>query len=246
MAVRLGIVADIHANLQALDTVLAYLDAESVDAIWCLGDVVGYGGDPAACVAIVRDRCAGTVRGNHDVAVIDERWRVGFNPYARAAIERQAVLLGDDEKGWLASLPARLDADGAALAHSGFADPDAFEYVLTALDARVELRALDRRIGFVGHTHVPAAWREAADGDVMPVALPERRPLDLEAQRWLVNPGAVGQPRDGDPRAACAIYDAGRGVVEHARIAYDIAGAQAAIARAGMPVIQAVRLAHGQ
>jgi predicted phosphodiesterase len=242
---RYGIVADIHANLQALEAVLAYLDGEGVESIWCLGDVVGYGGDPAACVARTRERCAGTVRGNHDVAVVDEVIRLWFNPHARDAIERQAELLGEEELAWLRSLPATLDSPAAALTHSGFADPDAFAYVLTTHHAAVEFQALATDMGFLGHTHIPAAWRETPGNGVEPYLLPEGEPVPLAGARWIVNPGAVGQPRDGDPRAGCVIVDTRERLLHYARIEYDVAAAQEAIERAGMPTIEAVRLTRG-
>jgi diadenosine tetraphosphatase ApaH/serine/threonine PP2A family protein phosphatase len=238
-------VADVHANLQAFEAVLAYLDGEGVDTIWCLGDVVGYGGDPAACVAVTRERCAGTVRGNHDVAAVDEVTRLWFNPHAREAIERQAQLLREDDLAWLRSLPATLDLPGATLTHSGFADPDAFDYVLTTYHAAVEFQALGADVGFLGHTHVAAAWRQTPENGVEPYFLPEGEPVPMGDARWIINPGAVGQPRDGDPRAGCAILDTRERSLQCARVEYDVAAAQEAIERAGMPTIEATRLARG-
>jgi len=243
---RYGIIADVHANLQALETVFAFFDEEGVEDVWCLGDVVGYGGDPSACVAIVRERCLGTVRGNHDLAAVDARLRAWFNPHARAAIERQAELLSEDERAWIRSLPATLEAPGAALTHSGFADPDAFDYVHGPRHAEVELAAQPAAIGFYGHTHVPALWHGAGRGAERAL-LSEGGSVRLAgAGKWLVNPGAVGQPRDGDPRAACAIFDSGDATLRYVRLAYDVAAAQDAIAGAGMPAFEAERLAHGQ
>lgn len=244
---RYGLVADVHSNLQALEAALAWIEEKDVDGVYCLGDVVGYGGDPAACVALVQERCAGAVRGNHDVAIFDERLRAWFNPHARAAIERQAALLGPDEVAWLQSLPATIDLGEARLTHSGFADPAAFDYVVDARGAAVELEALEARWGFLAHTHVPACWHRDPAGAVA------RRPLSRDvagtalddAGRWIVNPGAVGQPRDRDPRAACAVFDAGSANLLHARLDYDVEAAQAAIRRAGMPDFEARRLAVG-
>ena len=242
---RYGIVADVHSNLQALETVLAYLDEREVDAIWCLGDVVGYGGDPVRCVALVRERCVVTVRGNHDVAAIDERLRAWFNPHARAAIERQAELLGDGDREWLAGLPATHQMDHAAITHSGFDDPDAFDYIMFAHQAGREIRAMTGDVGFFGHTHVPAGYRQVPEGSVRAFRLVEGENRLTGAGRFLVNPGAVGQPRDGDPRAACAIWEPASATIVHARLEYDIDAAQAAIQRAGMPPFEAARLARG-
>lgn len=248
-APRFGLVADVHANLQALEAVLAHFEAEGVDEIWCLGDVVGYGGDPAACAALVRERCAGTVRGNHDAAAVDARLRDGFNPHARAAIERQAAMLDADALAWLGGLPPLIELEEVVLLHASLADPDDYPYVMGAGDADRELAAQTARWGFYGHTHVPAGWRKPAEGEA-----PERIEMPAGSGavvldgpgRYLVNPGAVGQPRDGDRRAACAVFDRGAGRLELARLPYDVAGAQAAIRRAGMPAIEAERLEDGR
>lgn len=245
---RYGLIADVHSNRQALEAALAWLDDREVDRIYCLGDVVGYGGEPAECVAIVRERCAGTVRGNHDGAIVDPRVRRWFNPHAREAIERQAELLGEPEKEWLATLPYTIELDEVELAHSGFVDPSAFDYVSDRLQAKDELRALRYRWGFHGHTHVPAAYRMGPDGGAEVVRLIEDdRGVDLgEEGRYLVNPGAVGQPRDGDPRAACAVFDPFEERLWWGRLEYDVGAAQAAVRESGMPEFEAERLAKGR
>jgi diadenosine tetraphosphatase ApaH/serine/threonine PP2A family protein phosphatase len=246
-ASRFGLVADVHANLHALTAVLGALAEEGIEEIWCLGDVVGYGGDPEECVAIVRERCAGTVRGNHDGAAVEAALRVGFNPHARAAIERQADILSRDALQWLGGLPAVLELEDVMLLHASFVDPGAFPYVLGSGDAAHELAGLPGRWAFYGHTHVPALWWMDGEGKVE-----DRLPPDAagaaELDRpgvYLVNPGAVGQPRDGDPRAACAIFDRESGSLRFLRVPYDIAAAQSSILRAGMPRIEAERLERG-
>jgi diadenosine tetraphosphatase ApaH/serine/threonine PP2A family protein phosphatase len=247
-ASRIGLIADVHSNLQALEAVLRFLDAEAVGEIWCLGDVVGYGGDPSACVALVRQRCAGTVRGNHDAAAVDPELREVFNPHARAAIEGQAALLAVDELAWLAALPAVIEMDEVVLLHGSVVDPDGYGYVFGPADARRELEGLSARWGFYGHTHVPDAWRMDESGTVERLPLPDPPAavaLDRPG-RYLVNPGAVGQPRDGDPRASCAIFDRASGRLVRAALDYDIAAAQSAIRRAGMPEVEAVRLGLGR
>jgi diadenosine tetraphosphatase ApaH/serine/threonine PP2A family protein phosphatase len=247
-ASRFGLLADVHANLQALEAALAHLEAEGVEEIWCLGDVVGYGGDPAACVELVRERCAGTVRGNHDAAAVDPRLRDGFNPHARAAIERQAELLDADTLEWLGGLPPTIELDDVLLLHGSVADPDGFTYVMGSSDADRELDALVARWGFYAHTHVPAGWRKPPEGGApQRVQIPASGEVRLEAPgRYLVNPGAVGQPRDGDPRAACAVFERAGARLRIARLPYDVAAAQAAIRRAGMPAFEADRLEHGR
>ena len=246
-ASRFGLVADVHANLPALDAVLAALAEEGIEEIWCLGDVVGYGGDPEACVAIVRERCAGTVRGNHDAAAVQAALRADFNPHARAAIERQADILSREALEWLGGLPEVLELEDVVLLHASFVDPGGFPYVQGSPAAARELAVIPGRWAFYGHTHVPAVWWTDADGRVEAI-----RPADTAAAipldgpgRYLVNPGAVGQPRDGDVRAACAIFDRLTGALRLLRVPYDISAAQASIRRAGMPAIEADRLERG-
>ena len=247
-ASRFGIVADVHANLPALNAVLSALGEEGVEETWCLGDVVGYGGDPEACVAIVRERCAGTVRGNHDAAAVEAALRASFNPHARAAIERQADVLSRDALEWLGGLPVVLELGDVVLLHGSFVDPEGFPYVLGSRDAARELAAVPGRWAFYGHTHVPAVWRLDPDGRVEELRSGDRGAVTrLDGPgRYLVNPGAVGQPRDGDVRAACAIFDRTAGELRLLRIPYDIAAAQASIRRAGMPAIEAERLERGR
>lgn len=248
---RYGLIADVHSNLQALYAALDWLDDQAVDVVYCLGDVVGYGGDPAACVDLVRERCAGTVRGNHDAAVVDPALREWFNPHAREAIERQAGLLDDADREWLAGLPDTIELGEVAVTHAGFARPREFEYVVGAWEAAREMDALSSlgaRWGFFGHTHLPTRFHRDPDGAISdPPMTEERAGLALDAPgRWLVNPGAVGQPRDGDPRAACAVFDAGSARLSYVRLSYDVAAAQAAIRREGMPDFEAERLAMGR
>ena len=246
-ASRFGIVADVHANLPALNAVLAALAGEGVEEIWCLGDVVGYGGDPEACVAIVRERCAGTVRGNHDAAAVKAALRESFNPHARAAIERQANVLSRDALEWLGGLPVVLELGEVMLLHGSYVDPEGFPYVQGSRDAARELAAIPSRWAFCGHTHVPGLWWMEPGGRVEELRLGDRSAataLDGPG-RYLVNPGSVGQPRDGDVRAACAIFDRAAGQLRLLRVPYDVSAAQASIRRAGMPAIEAERLERG-
>lgn len=253
---RIGILADVHANLQALEPSLAWLDGQDVDEIVCLGDVVGYGGDPERCIELVRTRCSITVRGNHDHAVFEPALRSEFNDHARLAVERHAEILSQEERDWLASLPAVASRDQVALGHAGFANPERYPYVTDPVRAAVELGAMPGSVGFIGHTHVSAIFRASSDGSVeraAPARGEERREdglgetrVRLESSwRYLVNPGSVGQPRDRDPRAACAVFDTGASVLTLARIRYDIPAAQEAIVERGLPAFEASRLALG-
>ena len=252
----IGILADVHANLQALEAALAWLDSRGVDDVVCLGDVVGYGGDPERCVELVRERCSVTVRGNHDHAVFDTAMRGDFNDHARRAVERHAEFLDEAAVAWLRSLPEVVTRYGLALGHAGFADPGAYGYVTDPAQATAELEAMPSRIGFIGHTHVPAIFRAAEEGEAeraVPASWAEEPPADSEEvsvrlerpYRFLVNPGSIGQPRDRDPRAACAAFQTDDEVLVLTRIPYDVPAAQRAIVDRGMPAFEASRLAYG-
>jgi diadenosine tetraphosphatase ApaH/serine/threonine PP2A family protein phosphatase len=254
--VLIGILADVHANLQALEATLAWQDARGVEDRVCLGDVVGYGGDPERCIEIIRETCSVTVLGNHDHAVFDATLRTDFNDHARQAVERHAEILGEAEVAWLQSLPGVATKEGVVLGHAGFADPGAYPYVTDPATATVELAAMPGRIGFIGHTHVPVIFRVLEDGEaerVVPASWAEPSTANsgevsvrLEGPgRFLVNPGSVGQPRDRDPRAACAAFDTADQILILARIPYDVPSAQRAIVARGLPAFEASRLAYG-
>lgn len=258
-ATRFALVADIHSNRQALDRALAYVADADVEAVYCLGDIVGYGGDPAYCVERVRDQCDVVIAGNHDLAVAREELRDRFNPDARRAIEQQVELLDPEDIGYLAGLPPTAEFHSLTIGHSGFRDPEAFTYVHSRREARHEFDAFSTRFAAIGHTHVPAVFRLGQDGEVVRLlgreapggvvpdgsAIDERDVPTGRTGRLLMNPGAVGQPRDRDRRAALAIVDTAVGTFRLVRLAYDISGAQDAIRRNGMPLVQAGRLGLG-
>lgn len=202
-----------------------------------------------------------TVRGNHDHAAVDPTQLRWFNARAREAIEIQARMLSPTDLAWLAGLPASASFGGLGLGHGGFADPEAYPYVVSSDLAAREFGAFDERCGWIGHTHVPAGFRADPDGGVAPVPIRSARDevvggsvresgsVELSIagpERWLLNPGAVGQPRDGDPRAAVALVEGRRGTVTFARIPYDVAAAQAAIRERRLPGFHARRLALGR
>lgn len=258
-ATRFALVADVHSNRQALDRTLEYVAGADVEALYCLGDIVGYGGDPAYCVAQLRRHCDLVVAGNHDRAVAHEELRVRFNPDARRAIEQQVDLLDPEDVAYLANLPATVEIGALTIGHSGFCDPSAFAYVHGRCEARREFEGFATRFGAIGHTHVPAVYRLGPDAEVVRLigrqsargaheegpAVEEREVPTGRSGRILMNPGAVGQPRDRDRRASLAIVDTDAGTFRLVRLAYDISGAQDAIRRAGMPLVQAARLTRG-
>lgn len=238
---RIAVLSDIHSNLVALDAVLAH--AGELDAVWQLGDVVGYGPEPDAVVARLREIGAVGVRGNHDAAAVGGREIDAFNPEARTAMEWTRRHLAPDTIAWLRALPERRVMDDTTLVHGSPRDP-IWEYVTAASIARANLDTLDTVRALNGHTHVPIAF--VADGDRIRTVAPKAgTELRIGDAPMLVNPGSVGQPRDGNPRASYLVLDPEAGTVVWQRVAYDIAAVADAMRRAGLPERLAERLRHG-
>jgi diadenosine tetraphosphatase ApaH/serine/threonine PP2A family protein phosphatase len=238
---RVALLSDIHANLVALDAVLDA--AGPVDAIWHLGDTVGYGPDPNGVVARLAEVGAVGVRGNHDAAACGGREIEWFNPDARAAMEWTRTAIAAPTAAWLEALPERLVADGFTLVHGSPRDP-IWEYITSIPVARANLAVLPTPVGLFGHTHVPAAFRDR-DGDVEAILASDGDGIALDDGRLLVNPGSVGQPRDGDPAASFAEIDTVARELTWRRIRYDVVAVQAQMRRAGLPPRLVERLAHG-
>jgi predicted phosphodiesterase len=238
---RIAVVSDVHGNLVALDAVLEH--AGSIDALWHLGDIVGYGPDPDGVVARLAELGAIGVRGNHDAAAIGGDEIEQFNPEARAAMIWTRAAISDATRSWLAALPARRTDGELTLVHGSPRDPT-WEYVTTAAAARLSLEALTTAHGLNGHTHVPVAF---VQDDVQVVAIGPRDGAELSfaEHRVLLNPGSVGQPRDGDPRASYLVIDPLQQIALWHRVAYDIASVQAAMRTVGLPARLGARLAHG-
>jgi predicted phosphodiesterase len=238
---RVAVLSDIHSNLIALDAVLA--DAGAVDAVWHLGDVVGYGPDPDGVVARLAEREAIGVRGNHDAAALGGPEIEWFNPDARTAAEWTRDTMSDATRAWLDSQPVVREIGSVTLVHGSPRDP-LREYIASVRVARANLAELATRYGLYGHTHVPVAFIDDAPG--LEIVDPEAGTVHaLDERATLVNPGSVGQPRDGDPRASYLLLDVDEQVVTWRRVAYDIPAVQAAIRAAGLPRRLAERLAVG-
>ena len=238
---RIAVLSDIHANLPALEAVLAALGP--VDAVWHLGDVVGYGPHPDEVVARLRELGAVGVRGNHDAATLGALDVELFNPTARRAVEWTARWISPETRAWLAGLPERAELGAMTLVHGGPRDPT-WEYVMSTPDARANFTAFATAYCLYGHTHLPAAWRED-DGRVEPLGACDGSVLPLDGRRLLLNPGSVGQPRDGDPRACAALLDLAASTLSWRRVAYPIATTQAAMRAAGLPAQLTARLERG-
>jgi len=238
---RIAVLSDIHANIVALDAVLAAIG--SVDAVWHLGDVVGYGPDPDAVVDRLREVGAIGVRGNHDTAALGGPEISWFNPDAREAMEWTRTRIGERTRRWLADLPERRVEEGVTLVHGSIRDP-LWEYVTSRPVAAASLQLLTTRIGLHGHTHVPVAFA-ARDGGVTTVLPEEGRPLAIRSDRVLLNPGSVGQPRDRLITASWLELDTEASMATWRRVAYDVPDVQARMRTAGLPRRLVERLSHG-
>jgi predicted phosphodiesterase len=239
--VRVAVVSDIHGNLHALEAVLRSVDAEKPDAIWCLGDLVGYGPRPNRCCALVAERADVCLIGNHDLGVLGRIDLEDFSPDAAAAARWTMEVLEDEPRRYLESLAPQAVLEPAELYHASPRDP-VWEYVLAPEIAFLSLEATEKPLVLVGHSHV--ALRFGAEQ--LALALNEDgTEVDLGSERWLLNPGSVGQPRDGDPRAAWLLldFDAERAVYH--RVPYPIEKTQAEIRARGLPEPLAERLATG-
>ncbi len=239
---RYAILSDIHGNLEALRAVLDDC-ADRVDAVLCLGDTVGYGADPLPCVELIAERAQAIVGGNHEYAVAGRLGMEWFNRYARAAAEWTQERLDEDHRAYLGALPLLSEVDDATLVHASPAQPEEWDYLMTAEDGFAAFPYFATRWCFVGHSHVPGAWSLGSAG---PEHHPGGGPLRSErGRRYIVNVGSVGQPRDRDPRAAYAVWDVEAGRTQIHRVGYDVGAARRKIVEAGLPRFLADRLTAG-
>jgi len=243
---RFAILSDIHSNLAAFQSVLQDIDQRGgAERIWCLGDIVGYGPDPAECIGLLRRYDHVCVPGNHDWGALEKIDLQEFNSEAAAACRWTGQQLGPDEVDYLNGLDlTRVERD-FTLAHGSPRDP-IWEYLLSTEIALLNFSYFDSPFCLVGHSHVPVAFELSPDGTtcLMRELVPDR-PLFIEGDRLIINPGSVGQPRDGDPRASYAIYDNDQGAVLHYRVPYDIGATQERMAAFDLPQRLIDRLAHG-
>ena len=242
------IASDIHSNLEALDAVIS--DAESAggfNQIWSLGDLVGYGPNPSEVIDALRERDHLAVVGNHDLAAVGAVGLEWFNPIAADANAWTASVLDDNRKAFIRAQPSVLELDDHefTLVHGSLRDP-IWEYVTTSSAVRACLTRCETYRCLVGHTHIPITCRMDASRDIAVIPPRPDDPLPLRQDRLLINPGSVGQPRDGDPRASYAIYDSAAQTLTHRRAEYDIEKTQRKILSLGLPPFLADRLARGR
>jgi len=245
--VGVAAITDIHANLPALEAVLEAIDEAGIEEIWCLGDVVGYGGDPDACAELVEERCSVCLAGNHDLAVLGELQIGAFSEAAAEAVIWTRAQASERTLAFLRDLqPAGRQGD-IDLFHASPRDP-VWEYVLSAEQADACLDAQEERIALIGHSHAALFFvrpDDHAHGGIRGAQASDGTLLDLSRGRWLVNPGSVGQPRDGDPRAAWLQLDTDEETARFNRVPYDIERAAGSIAATDLPGRLASRLYIG-
>ncbi|UCG52510.1 MAG: metallophosphoesterase family protein [Candidatus Latescibacterota bacterium] len=241
---RYLIYSDIHSNLEALRAVLAHAKKEGYDSAICLGDIVGYGADPNECVDIIASESETSVcLGNHDAAVIDADERGYLNPVAQAGVSYSAARLTPENVSFLKSLPLIIEFENNFIAsHSSPYKPENWIYVLEPIEATDAFHVMTHPLAFIGHTHFPVVHN--SNGLVKPI-LPGDRVRIHGGNKYIINVGSVGQPRDADPRAAYVIYDDQKRLAEVVRVAYDVDAATEKILKAGLPPMLADRIRRG-
>jgi len=243
-----AITSDIHANIDALEAVLSDIQEFPVRGTLCLGDIVGYGPEPAACVQRVMDTCAVSVFGNHEAMLfladqfpMDELRSTVGDPITLAFEQ-----VSEDQMQWLHNLPISADLDPMMLSHAALHAPGNFHYIDDLDSAKAHFAVQTTFVSFQGHTHVPVIWEEDHAGEVICFTTSDKPVLLNAKNRYAVNVGSVGQPRDDDPRASYALYDYQNRLLLHRRVEYDIARAQARFKKAKLPAHNASRLKKGK
>jgi len=245
---RLAVMGDVHANLAAFEAVLSDIRSRGVDRTVCLGDLVGYNAQPSACLALAEEAVDDVVIGNHDLAVTSDHVAPGTHRVARQVQEWTRSQVSEEQKAWLRSLPRRVEGEGWMAVHGCYLNDFHVEGYVTQTMIPANLEAIAARedwpsLAFCGHTHIPVVAHRR-DGRVVELAVPRSRwPRDVESV--LVNPGAVGQPRDGDWRASWALVDLEARTVETLRVTYDLEATARAIEEAGLPEGLSERLRKG-
>jgi diadenosine tetraphosphatase ApaH/serine/threonine PP2A family protein phosphatase len=239
---RIALFGDIHANLEALEAVLADASEQGVTDYVCMGDVVGYNADPSACLEIVRSMNCPTVKGNHDEDASGSHSLETMNPIAATALEWTRQQLTTDQRQWLARLRMVRQVSDFTVVHSTLDQPANWNYVTNRFDAMSNFSYQFTQICFHGHTHVPRVYMKSAKVEEVPA---ESIVIEPSA-KYFINVGSVGQPRDGDWRACYAIFDMVSNLIVFRRVEYDIAKTQAKIISAGLPPMLAERIQEGR
>lgn len=232
---RIAIFSDVHANLEALQAVLDDFERTQPDTVVCLGDIVGYGANPSQCLNLVREHADIIVLGNHDEAAFDFSKLDEYTEVAQTSARWTAHALSEEEKRYLKSLPFKMTSDDLLFVHSTPRNPQDWEYILSAFEARLYESAFAERVCFIGHSHVPAVYHLSPNASHY-----------SPNHRFIINVGSVGQPRDGNWRAAYGLLDTVAGSFEINRVEYDVRQASEKIIDAGLPRILGDRLFRGR
>ena len=242
---RYAIISDIHANLTAFTAILDDIKRRGwVDRVWCLGDIVGYGPDPHECIEALRRIDHICVAGNHDLAAIGKIGTDEFSPDAAASGQWTAKQLSSTDIAYLEKLPMVIEEGSFTLVHGSPRDP-IWEYLLTTSLARENFALFTTQFCLVGHSHAPLVFTCDEKGDISGKRFSTDVKLVRDGDRMIINPGGVGQPRDGDARASYAIYDNNSGLMTLYRIPYDIQTTQKKMVKLGLPTSLVTRLSHG-
>jgi predicted phosphodiesterase len=246
---RYAIISDIHSNLEALQAVLKTIEQENIDKIVCLGDVVGYGPYPNECIGLVQQHCEIILTGNHDFACIENSELFYFNQYAAKAVEWTVTVLAKENLDYLAKLPLVGNIDHFFLVHSSPFEPQSWDYILSLDDAEFNFSKFDNndQVCFIGHSHHPVIYIEYLEnGDKYYKQQMDHKIQLKEHNRYIINVGSVGQPRDNNPDAAYGIVDTATQVYELKRVSYDVKKTFEKMISAGLPQFLADRLLIGK
>lgn len=234
----IAIISDIHANLEALQSVLKSVKQYDVEAIYCLGDIVGYGPNPNECVDLVRENCEHVLVGNHDFAAIGKTDIEYFNQYAKAAAFWTRDHLTKENINYLASLPFTHQNDDMIMVHASPTNPAHWYYVLNPYDAHAEMQSFNQPLCFIGHSHVPIVYSEKD-------AIKDTYVRFKKQHKYIINVGSVGQPRDGNYKVCYALYDKNNHSLDYIRLDYDVQATYSKILKEGLPAFLAERLLKG-
>lgn len=234
----IAILSDIHGNLEALTVIFNYIEKKKIKEIYCLGDIVGYGPNPNECVDLVASKCTNSIIGNHDHAALGLTSIEYFNEFAKVSTRWTMNQLTNKSKDYLLSLDFKFSTEHFLLVHSSPADPKAWNYILTEYDAKKEFKHFEQPVCFIGHSHFPVIFSKKG------FTRKSKVKLDV-SNKYIINVGSTGQPRDGDSRACFCLYDRERRKIEYVRIEYDIKTTRDKIVKAGLPMFLADRLKKG-
>ncbi len=241
---RYAIISDIHGNLAALEKVLKFIELKKCDKVVCLGDIVGYGPYPNECITIVKNSCDFCLMGNHDHAALGLTGIAYFNTFAKQAIMWTRKRLSDESKEFLAGLPFQKTENDILFVHATPCEPAEWDYVLSSADAKENFYCLKESVCFIGHSHVPLIFSLGLNNEI--AVTRDSTKILYEGKRYIINVGSVGQPRDGESRAAFVIFETDTHTHQLIRLEYDIQATQKAMMAFDLPLFLVKRLARGQ